>query len=161
VEQRDAGRIEARLRELGLELEPAREYTVANIVNTVRSGDLLFVSGHVPFRAGTFARQGKLGADLTVEEGYELAQLACLGALASVKAALGNLDRVRQVVKLLGFVNCAPDFGDTPRVINGASDLLIELYGDAGRHTRSAVGVASLPNRAPLEIEMVLEVEAP
>jgi enamine deaminase RidA (YjgF/YER057c/UK114 family) len=153
------GRVEARLRELGLALEPARAYTVANIVNTVLSGELLFVSGHVPFRGGTVARQGKLGTDLTVEEGYELARLACLGSLASVKAALGSLDRVRRVVRLLGFVNCAPDFGDTPRVINGASDLLIELYGDAGRHTRSAVGVASLPNRAPLEIEMVLEVE--
>jgi enamine deaminase RidA (YjgF/YER057c/UK114 family) len=151
-------RIESKLAELGLALPEVREYTVANIVNTVRSGDLLFVSGHVPFGDGKLMRQGKLGADLTVDEGYELAKHVALGALASVKVELGSLDRVRRVVKLLGFVNSAPDFGEQPKVVNGASDLLIQLYGEAGRPARSAVGVAALPNQAPVEIEMVLEI---
>ncbi len=153
-------RIDSKLHELGLELPEVREYTVANIVNTVRSGDLLFVSGHVPYADGKLMRQGKLGSELSVDEGYEMAKHVALGALASVKAEVGSLDRVKRVVKLLGFVNSAPEFADQPKVVNGASDLLIDLYGDAGRHARSAVGVAALPNQAPVEIEMVLEIDS-
>jgi enamine deaminase RidA (YjgF/YER057c/UK114 family) len=151
--------VESKLRELGLELPAVRVYTVANIANTVRSGSLLFVSGHVPYADGKLMKQGKLGRELSVDEGYEMAKHVALGALASVKAELGSLDRVKRVVKLLGFVNSAPEFAEQPKVVNGASDLLIDLYGDAGRHARSAVGVAALPNQAPVEIEMVLEID--
>ncbi len=138
---------------------PAMPKPVANYVRTVRTGNLLFVSGHGPSRDGTMQYIGKVGRDLTVEEGYQAAQLVALNCLASVKDALGDLDRVRRVVKLLGMVNCAPDFTQQPQVINGASDLLVDLYGDAGRHARSAVGMGSLPQNMAVEIEMILEVE--
>ncbi len=149
---------EARLAELGLQL-PSPPAPVANYVRAVRTGNLLFVSGHGPSRDGTYLFTGKVGKDLTVEEGYKAAQLVCLNCLASVKEALGDLDRVKRVVKLLGMVNSAPDFGYQPEVINGASDLLVQLYGDAGRHARSAVGMGALPRGIAVEIEMIMEVE--
>jgi len=148
---------EARLAELGLEL-PAAPGPIANYVRAVRVGDLLFVSGHGPSRDGRYLFTGKVGKDLTVEEGYQAAQLVCLNCLASVREALGDLDRVKRVVKLLGMVNSAPDFGQQPEVINGASDLLVELYGESGRHARSAVGMGALPRNIAVEIEMILEV---
>ncbi|MBI3989930.1 MAG: RidA family protein [candidate division NC10 bacterium] len=151
-------RVEAKLKEMGLKL-PTPPKPVANYVPTVRTGYLLFVSGHGPYRDGTLHFIGKLGKDLTVEEGYQAAQLVCLNCLASVKEALGDLDRVKRVVKLLGMVNSAPDFGQQPEVMNGASDLLVNLYSEAGRHARSAVGMAALPRGIAVEIEMVLEVE--
>jgi enamine deaminase RidA (YjgF/YER057c/UK114 family) len=151
-------KVEARLSEMGLQL-PAVPPPVANYVRTVRTGNLLFVSGHGPSRDGKYQYLGKLGKDLTVEDGYKAAQLVALNCLASVKEALGDLDRVKRVVKLLGMVNSAPDFGQQPEVVNGASDLLVHLYGDAGRHARSAVGMAALPRGISVEIEMVLEVE--
>lgn len=151
-------KIEAKLAERGLTL-PAAPKPVANYVRAVRTGDLLFVSGHGPSRDGAMVYTGKVGRDLTVEQGYEAARLVALNCLASVKEALGDLDRVRRVVKLLGMVNCTPDFAQQPQVINGASDLLVELYGDAGRHARSAVGMGALPQNIAVEIEMVLEVE--
>lgn len=151
-------RIEEKLAARGLEL-PAMPQPVANYIRTVRTGNLLFVSGHGPSRDGTMQYVGKVGQDLTVEEGYQAAQLVALNCLASVKAALGDLDRVRRVVKLLGMVNCTPEFTQQPQVINGASDLLVDLYGDAGRHARSAVGMGSLPGGIAVEIEMILEVE--
>lgn len=151
-------KIEAKLAELGLEL-PSAPKPVANYVRIVRTGNLLFASGHGPHRDGKLQFLGKVGADLTVEEGYQAARLVALNCLASVKEALGDLDRVKRVVKLLGMVNCTPEFGQQPEVINGASDLLVELYGDAGRHARSAVGMNALPRGMAVEIEMILEVE--
>jgi len=149
---------EAKLAELKLEL-PAAPAPLANYVRTVRVGNLLFVSGHGPQRDGKMQSVGKLGKDLTVQDGYKAAQLVCLNCLASVKNELGDLDRVKRVVKLLGMVNCTPDFEQQPEVINGASDLLVQLYGDSGRHARSAVGMGSLPRNISVEIEMIMEVE--
>ncbi len=151
-------KVEAKIAELKLEL-PGAPAPVANYVRTVRTGNLLFVSGHGPQRDGKMQSVGKVGKELTLEDGYKAAQLVCLNCLASVKDALGDLDRVKRVVKLLGMVNCTSDFGQQPEVINGASDLLVQLYGDAGRHARSAVGMGSLPRNISVEIEMVLDVE--
>ncbi len=151
-------KVEARLAEMGLTL-PGAPAPIANYVRAVRTGNLLFVSGHGPFRDGKTQFVGKVGKELSVEEGYKSAQLVCLNCLASAKEALGDLDRVKRVVKLLGMVNCTPEFGHQPEVINGASDLLVALYGDRGRHARSAVGMGALPRGISVEIEMVLEVE--
>jgi len=145
------------LKELGISL-PAAPKPVANYVPSVRVGNLLFVSGHGPYNDGKTILSGKLGKDLTVEQGYQTARNVALNALSSVKAALGDLVKVRRVVKLLGMVNCTEDFKDQPKVINGASDLLVEVFGEAGKHARSAVGMQSLPNEIPVEIEMIMEV---
>jgi enamine deaminase RidA (YjgF/YER057c/UK114 family) len=149
--------VEAKLRAMGLEL-PTPPAPVANYVRAVRTGNLVFVSGHGPSRDGQLVYRGKLGVDLDVETGYQAAQLVMLNCLASLKEAIDDLDRVTRVVKLLGMVNSAPDFGQQPEVINGASDLLVELYGERGRHARSAVGMASLPRQIAVEIEMIVEV---
>ena len=149
--------IEKRLKELGISL-PAPSKPVANYVPAVRAGNLLFVSGHGPYNDGKTIISGKLGKELTVEEGYKTARNVALNCLASIMATLGDLNKVKRVVKLLGMVNCTEDFKDQPKVINGASDLLVEIFGDAGRHARSAVGMQSLPNGIPVEIEMILEV---
>jgi len=150
---------ENRLAELGLEL-PDAPSPIANYVPAVRTGNLLYLSGSGPAPGpdGTVA-SGKLGADLTVEEGYEAARLAGLNLIARLKAELGDLDRVKRVVKLLAMVNSSPDFNQPPAVANGCSDLLVEVFGDKGRHARSAVGMATLPNDIPVEIEMIVEVE--
>lgn len=150
--------IEARLQELGIEL-PTPFTPIANYLPAVRSGNLVFVSGHGPNRGdGTFIT-GKLGKDLSVEQGCEAARLTMLNCLSSLKAELGSLNGVRRFVKVLGMVNCTEDFGDPPAVINGGSDLLVEIFGKAGRHARSAVGMQSLPRGIAVEIEMVVEVE--
>jgi enamine deaminase RidA (YjgF/YER057c/UK114 family) len=149
---------EARLKEKGI-LLPQQPKPVANYVPTVRVGNLLFVSGHGPFNDGTIKMAGKLGRDLTVDEGYLVARSVGLNCLASVKAAVGSLDKVVRVVKLLGMVNCTEDFKEQPKVINGCSDLLVELFGEAGKHARSAVGMQALPFEIPVEIEMIVEVE--
>jgi len=149
---------EQKLKDLGITL-PESPKPVANYVSSVRTGNLLFVSGHGPYNAGKTATTGKLGRDLTVEEGYKTARNVALNCLSSAKANLGNLNQVKRVVKLLGMVNCTEDFKDHPKVINGASDLLVEIFGEAGRHARSAVGMQALPNQFPVEIEMILEVE--
>jgi enamine deaminase RidA (YjgF/YER057c/UK114 family) len=149
---------EARLAELGLEL-PNPTKPTANYVPAVRVGNLLFVSGHGPQRDGKMHFVGKIGQDLTVEEGYRAAQSVALKCLASVREVLGDLDRVKRVVKLLGMVNCTPDFEQHPQVINGASDILVNLFGEEGRHARSAVGMNALPRGISVEIEMILEVE--
>jgi enamine deaminase RidA (YjgF/YER057c/UK114 family) len=120
---------------------------------------LLFVSGHGPYNDGRIKISGKVGKELTLEEGYQVARNVALNCLATVKDVLGDLDKVKKVVKLLGMVNCTEDFKDQPKVINGASDLLVEIFGDAGKHARSAVGMQALPNNIPVEIEMILEVE--
>lgn len=143
---------------MGLELPPAAK-PVANYVSAVRTGNLVYLSGHGPLRNDGTMITGKVGADLTPEEGYEAARRVALGLLGSLKAEIGNLDKVRRVVKLLGMVNCTPDFIDQPKVINGASDLLVKVFGDKGKHARSAVGMNSLPMNISVEIEMIVEVE--
>ena len=145
--------IENKLKAMGLEL-PAAGTPPPGRAGAVRIGNILFVGGHT---AGPSYR-GKLGTEITVEQGYEGAKEACLACLADVKAVIGDLDKVKQVAKLLCMVNSAPDFVQQPLVANGATDLLSELYGDAGAHARSAVGMGSLPNAACIEIEMILEV---
>ena len=146
---------EARLRELGIELpEPVRP--VANYVRYVQTGNLLFVSGTGP--AEGFPT-GKVDANVSVEDAYQAARSVSLQILATARDALGSLDRVRQVVKVLGMVNSSPEFGQQPQVINGCSDLLVEVFADAGRHTRSAVGMGALPNGICVEIEATFEVE--
>ena len=151
---------EARLKEKNITL-PRPATPVANYVGAVRAGNLLFVSGHGPLRAdGKPSARGKVGRELTVEQGYQVAREIGLSLLATVRASLGSLDRVKRVVKVLGMVNSADGFGDQPRVINGFSDLMVEVFGeDSGRHARSAVGMAELPMGIPVDIEMVLEVE--
>ena len=149
--------IEKRLKELGVAL-PEAPKPVANYVPVVKAGNLLFVSGHGPYKDGKTILSGKLGKELTIEEGYKSARNVALNCLASVKAILSDLNKVKRVVKLLGMVNCTEDFKDQPKVINGASDLLVEVFGEAGKHARSAVGMQSLPNGIPVEIEMILEV---
>jgi enamine deaminase RidA (YjgF/YER057c/UK114 family) len=153
--------VERKLAAMGLSLPPAPT-PVANYVPAVRTGNLLFVSGHGPAMVKDGKIQyirGKLGRDLTVEQGYEAAKQVMLNILESIKGAIGDLDKVRRIVKVLGFVNCTEDFPDQPKVINGASDLLVELYGERGRHARSAVGMQQLPFGIAVEIEMVVEVE--
>ena len=150
-------RVEEKLEALGLQLPPPPG-PVAAYVSTVRTGDLVFVSGHGPMRDGRFTGIGKLGRDLDIEAGYQAARLVMLNCLASVKAEIGDLDKITRIVKVLGMVNSAPGFEEQPAVINGASDLLIEILGDRGRHARSAVGMAELPFGISVEIEMVVEV---
>jgi enamine deaminase RidA (YjgF/YER057c/UK114 family) len=149
-------RIEARLIELGLELPPV--FTpVANYLGCKRVGDLLYVGGHGPTTPHGFIR-GKVGDTVTLEQARDAAKATALSMLATVKAELGSLDRVRQIVKVLGMVNCAPGFNRTPEVIDGCSDVLVAIFGQAGRHTRSAVGMAELPFDICVEIEMIVEV---
>ena len=148
---------EQKLVELGLTL-PKPPKPVANYVTAVKTGNLLFVSGHGPYDDGKIKVSGKVGRELTIEEGYQVARNVALNCLASVKAAIGNLDEVTRVVKLLGMVNCDEDFKAQPNVINGCSDLLVDIFGEAGKHARSAVGMQALPNQIPVEIEMILEV---
>ena len=145
---------EQTIKDLGLVL-PEPVSPVANYVRWVQTGNLLFVSGTGP---GDESQHGKLGSTMSVEEGYAAAREVGLQILATAKAALGNLDRVARVVKVLGMVNCTPDFGDQPKVINGCSDLFVEVFGEAGKHSRSAVGFVSLPNQIPVEIECTMEV---
>ena len=156
---------EERLRELGIELTgstPSAAGTtapIANYIPAVRAGNLLFLAGHLGAGPNGERLTGKLGAEFSVEEGYAAAREAAIRLLARVREEAGSLDRVRRVVKVVGFVNSTPDFIDQPRVVNGASDLLVDVFGEAGRHARSAIGVASLPLGAPVEIEMIVELE--
>lgn len=148
---------EARLRELAIELRsvPIGERP---LIPYVLTGNLLFLSGNGPTWDGR-TWSGQLGREYTVEQGYEAARFCALNLLSAARTALGTLDRVRRVVKVLGMVNSAPGFVQQPQVINGCSDLLVELFGQNGRHARSAVGMAALPSNIPVEIEMILEVE--
>ncbi|HET8580568.1 MAG TPA: RidA family protein [Nitrospiraceae bacterium] len=148
---------ETRLTELGIQL-PSPPHPVATYIPAVQAGDLLFLSGVVPFRDGKLALAGKLGTDLTVEQGYEAARIALLNALAIVRKELGTLDRVKKVVRMVGHVASADGFVHQPAVINGASDLLVNIFDDAGRHARVAVGAAELPLNAPVELEIILQV---
>lgn len=151
--------IEQKLQELGVSL-PSQASPAGNYVGAVQSGNLVFISGHGPRSAdGTYLR-GKVGKELSREQGYEAARLCMLACLTSLKSAIGDLDRVTRVVKVFGMVNCTEDFGEQPAVINGGSDLLVNLYGERGRHARSAVGMQSLPMNIPVEIELVVEISA-
>jgi enamine deaminase RidA (YjgF/YER057c/UK114 family) len=150
--------VEAKLKALGLTL-PTPPPPVANYVRCVTVGNLVFVSGHGPTRDGEYLFQGKVGAERSVEDGYQAAQLTMLNCLSSLKQEIGDLDRVSRIVKLLGMVNCTEAFGQQPEVINGGSDLLVHLYGDRGRHARSAVGMQSLPRGITVEIEMIVEID--
>ena len=153
-----AGQIEARLTELGIEL-PQAAAPAANYVPYVVSGNLVFVSGQVTVWNGEFRYQGKVGQDLGVEEGQAAARLCALNVIAQVKAACGgDLDRVVRIVRLGGFVNSTPDFTDQPKVINGASDLMAEVFGDKGKHARAAVSAAALPLGVAVEVEAVVEI---
>ena len=148
---------EARLAELGITL-PEAPSPVANYVNGVRTGNLIFLAGKGPRGADGTELRGKVGEDVTIEEAYQGARLTAINQLAVLKAMLGDLDRVVRIVKVLGMVNSAPDFVEQPSVINGFSDLMVEVFGDRGRHARAAVGMASLPRGQAVEIEMVVEV---
>jgi enamine deaminase RidA (YjgF/YER057c/UK114 family) len=149
---------EKRLRELGIEL-PAASAPVANYVNAVRTGNLLFLAGKGPGTVDGVRPHGKLGREFDTEQGYRFARSVGLALLAAMRAELGSLDPVKRVVKVLGMVNCVPEFTDQPKVINGCSDLFIEVFGERGRHARSAVGMGSLPMGIPVEIECIVEVE--
>jgi enamine deaminase RidA (YjgF/YER057c/UK114 family) len=153
-----SGKIDQRLAELKLEL-PNPASPMANYIPAVRTGNLLFVSGQICQWNGERRFLGKLGAEISVEQGKEAARLCGLNLLAQAKRALdGDLDRIVRVVRLGGFVNAMPGFGDQPQVVNGASDLMVEVFGDAGRHARTAVGVGSLPGGTAVEVDAVFEV---
>ncbi|MGE0211997.1 MAG: RidA family protein [Parvibaculaceae bacterium] len=152
------GEIDKRLAELGVTIpEPAAP--VANYVGWVKTGNLVFTAGQVPLKDGKFLYQGKVGKDVSVEEAAEAAKICAINIIAQVKVACGgDLDRVKRIVKLVGFVNGVPEFADQPKVINGASDFMVQVFGDKGKHARSAVGAGSLPLNLSVEIEAVVEV---
>ena len=153
-----AGRIDARLAELGIEL-PVAPAPAANYVPYVQTGKLVFISGQVPLVGGTAQYVGKVGTDFSAEEGAKCARLCAINLLAQLRAACGgDLDRVARCVKLGGFVNCAPDFTQQPQVVNGASDLIVELFGEAGKHARFAVGAPSLPLGVAVEVDAIFEL---
>lgn len=143
---------EKKLAEMGLQLPPVSK-PIANYVKAVRVGNLVFLAGH-----GTDVI-GKVGKEVTIEQGYQAARQTGLSLLASLKAEIGNLNKVKRFVKVLGMVNCTEGFGDQPKVINGFSDLMVEVFGERGKHARSAVGMYALPNNMAVEIEMIVEVE--
>ena len=148
---------EARLKKLGLEL-PEVPKPVAEYVPAKRVGDLVYVSGQGPIRDGKAVYVGRVGAEVSLEDAYKAAQLCALNCLAAVKSVVGSLDAVEEIVQVRGFVNSAPNFYDQSRVVNGASDLLVKLFGDRGRHARAALGASNLPGNIAVEIEMVVRV---
>ncbi len=151
-----SGAVAARLAELGLTL-PQVTKPVASYVPAAVTGNLVFTAGQLPFADGALPATGKVGAEVSQEEAQGFARTCALNALAAAESVLGSLDRVTRIVKVVGFVASAPDFTGQPAVVNGASDVLGEIFGDAGRHARSAVGVAVLPLDAPVEVELILE----
>jgi enamine deaminase RidA (YjgF/YER057c/UK114 family) len=149
---------ETRLKEKGIALATPPS-PVANYVNAVRVGNLLYLSGRGPLKTDNTYITGKVGKDLTIEQGYEAARLTGIGHLSVLKAELGSLNKVKRIVKVLGMVNCTDDFKDQPKVINGYSDLMVEIFADKGKHARSAVGMNALPFGIAVEIEVIVEVE--
>ncbi len=141
------------MRELGIDLPPVFP-PAGNYLGCVIDGGLVYAGGHGPIAGETIIR-GKVGSDIPAEEGYAAARMTALSILATLRAELGNLDRIERIVKVFGMVNCAPGFNETPAVINGCSDVLVEIFGEAGRHTRSAVGMAELPFDIAVEIELI------
>lgn len=152
-----AGKIEAHITSLGLRL-PMASTPVANYVPYVKTGNLLFISGQLPLQDGVVQYAGLVGAGISSEQAYEAAKICGLNLIAQAKAACGDLDRVTRVVKLTGFVASGEEFTDHPKVVNGASDLMVQVFGDAGRHCRVAVGAPSLPRGACVEVEAIFEV---
>jgi enamine deaminase RidA (YjgF/YER057c/UK114 family) len=153
-----SGRIEARLKELGIEL-PEPTSPLANYVPFTVAGSLIFVAGQICQWNGERRHVGKLGADIAIDAGRDAARLCALNIIAHLRVACGgDLDRVRRIVQLRGFVNCTPEFTDMPQVVNGASDLMVEVFGDAGRHARAAVGTNALPGGVSVEVEAVVEI---
>ena len=149
---------ETKLKEKGIVLA-APGKPVANYVNVVRVGNLLFLAGKGPTKPDGSNITGKVGKDLTIEQGYAAAQLTAINHLAVLKAELGSLNKVKRIVKVLGMVNCTEDFKDQPKVINGYSDLMVDIFGDKGKHARSAVGMYALPSNIAVEVEVIVEVE--
>ncbi|MCK0160551.1 RidA family protein [Allomuricauda sp. F6463D] len=149
---------EARLKELGIEL-PKAPNPVANYVNGVRTGNLIFLAGKGPRYANGIEITGKLGDDISIEKGYEGARLTAINQIAVLKEMLGDLKKVKRIVKVLALVNSTPDFLEQPKVINGFSDLMVEVFGERGIHARAAIGVATLPRAQAVEVECVVEVE--
>ena len=150
---------EARIKELGITL-PALPSPAGNYVHWVKTGNLLFLSGKGPYNEdGSRPKTGKVGAEVSTEDAYKQARSVGLTLITVMKDAVGDLDKVKRVVKVLGMVNCAPDFGEQPKVINGCSDVFVEVFGDRGRHARSAVGMGGLPGGIAVEIEVIVEVE--
>jgi enamine deaminase RidA (YjgF/YER057c/UK114 family) len=149
---------ETKLKEKGIVLVPPSS-PVANYVNAVRVGNLLFLAGKGPLKADNTYITGKIGKDLTIEQGYEAARITAINHLSVIKNELGSLNKVKRIVKVLGMVNCTEDFKDQPKVINGYSDLMVEIFGDNGKHARSAVGMYSLPFNMAVEIEVILEIK--
>ena len=148
---------EAKLKELGVTL-PDPPKPVANYVPVVRVGDLLFLSGVLPSRDGQLVMTGKFGQNLSIEQGMEASRIAVLNGLSIIQREAGSLDRVKRIVKMVGHIASAQGFTDQPQVLNGASDLLVSLFGEAGRHARVAVGAAELPRQAPVEIELIVQL---
>jgi enamine deaminase RidA (YjgF/YER057c/UK114 family) len=148
---------DARLAELGIELPPPPN-PIGSYKTAVICGDLLFLSGTTCYAEGGLLFTGRVGAEVSVDQGYRAARQAALNLLAVVRDALGGLDRVERIVKLNGYVNSAPDFDRQPEVVNGASDLLVEVFGEMGRHARTSIGVSDLPGHIPVEIEMVVQI---
>jgi enamine deaminase RidA (YjgF/YER057c/UK114 family) len=148
---------EASLKEKGIVLTPPSN-PVANYVNVVRVGNLLFLAGKGPSKPDNTMITGKVGRDLTIEQGYEAARLAAIAHLAVLKNELGSLNKVKRIVKVLGMVNCTEDFRDQPKVINGYSDLMVEIFGEKGKHARSAVGMYALPFNMAVEVEVIVEI---
>jgi enamine deaminase RidA (YjgF/YER057c/UK114 family) len=150
---------EEKIKEMGLQLPPVTK-PIANYVKYVRTGNLIFLSGHGPTKADGTNITGKVGTDLTAEQGYEAAKITALNLIATLRDALaGSLIKVKRIVKVNGYVNCGPEYKDHPKIINGCSDLLVAAFGKKGKHARAAMGMNSLPNNIAVEIEMIVEVE--
>jgi enamine deaminase RidA (YjgF/YER057c/UK114 family) len=132
---------------------------VASYVPAVQSGNYVFTSGQIPFVKGELKFKGKVGSDLTLEEGYECAKVTALNCLAAIQSVIGDLDRVSRIVRVTGFINSAPGFLDQPKVLNGASDLLVEIFGEKGKHSRLALGTSELPLGAPVEVDLIVEIK--
>ncbi|MCE2935499.1 MAG: RidA family protein [Flammeovirgaceae bacterium] len=147
-----------KLKELGIELIPATK-PIANYVKAVRTGNLLFLAGHGPSLTDGTVMTGKLGQNYTVEQGYQAARQTAISLISTLKNELGDLNKVKRIVKVLGMVNCTPEFTDQPKVMNGCSDLLVQVFGEKGKHARSAVGMNALPLGMAVEVEIIVEIE--
>jgi enamine deaminase RidA (YjgF/YER057c/UK114 family) len=150
--------VEEKLKTMGIELPPSSP-PIANYVNAVRTGNLVYLAGKGPLKKDGTYITGKVGKDLTIEQGYEAAKLVAINQLAALKAEIGNLDKVVRIVKVLGMVNCEGNFTDQPKVINGFSDFMVQVFGDKGKHARSAVGMIALPQNIAVEVELIVEVK--
>lgn len=150
--------VEEKLRQLGIEL-PETPTPLAAYVPAVKAGDFAYTSGQIPLVKGELKFKGKVGAELTEEEGYQAARICAINCLSALKGAIGDLDKIERIVKVVGFVNSAPGFKMQPKVINGASELLGEVFGDAGKHARSAVGVNELPIDSAVEVEVIVKLK--